>query len=165
MKLPKKLLLTTLFVAIAMPSFAYNWYAPNSFDTVKKDSWDYRTVYTLCEAGKAPDYSLGFFDKELTRYELASVIKNILEHQEEADDTETLQRLKKDYARELEALGYKEKKKKPSDGVKPLFEIHGDSRIRYNSQSEADARARVNGTWHIGKTDIVAGGKAGKGNS
>ena len=161
----KKFLLTTLFATLTIQCFAYNWYAPNSFDTVKKDSWDYQAVYTLCEKGEAPDYSVGFFDKELTRYELASVIKNILDHQEDTEDNDTLIRLKKDYARELEALGYRDKKKKPSDGVKPLFEIHGDSRVRYNSQSEADARARINGTWHIGKTDIVAGGKAGKGNS
>lgn len=158
----KKFLLTALLATIAIPCFAYNWYAPNSFDTVKKDSWAYHAVYTLCEKGEAPDYSLGFFDKELTRYELASVIKNILEHQEETDDNDTLQRLKKEYARELEAQGYREKKKKSADSVKPLFEIHGDSRVRYHSESEADARARINGTWHIGKTDIIAGGKTGK---
>lgn len=156
----KKILLTVLFATMTIQAFAYNWYAPNSFDMVKKDSWDYQTVYTLCEKGEAPDYTVGFFDKELTRYELASVIKNILENSNNQVDAETQDRLKKEYKRELDALGYREKKEKPDDGVTPLFEIHGDSRVRYNSKSEADARARVNGTWHIGKTDIVAGGKA-----
>ncbi len=152
--------ITLLFAALAANTFAYNWYAPNSFDTVKKDSWDYKAAYTLCEEGKAPDYTTSFFTKELTRYEIASVIKNVLDNQKEAKPDEDLLKLKKAYSRELEALGYKEPKKKGSD-AKPILEISGDTRVRYNSDSAADARARVNTKWHIGgKTDVVVGGKA-----
>ncbi len=73
-----------IFAAICLLSFrltaaAYNTYAPNSWDTVKKEAWDYQAVYDLCEKGRAPDYDRNFFDRgSLTRYELASVLKNIL---------------------------------------------------------------------------------------
>lgn len=152
--------MAALLTALGVNTFAYNWYAPNSFDTVKKDSWDYKAAYTLCEEGKAPDYTTSFFSKELTRYEIASVIKNVLDNQTDVAADENLAKLKKEYSRELEALGYKEPQKKGSN-VKPIFEISGDTRVRYNSDSEADARARVNTKWHIaGKTDVTIGGKA-----
>ena len=60
----------------------------------------------------------------------------------------------------LEAQGYREKKKE--EERKPILEISGDTRVRYKNDSGSDARTRVNTTWHIGKTDIVAGGSAEK---
>ena len=51
----KILLLASLFTACAIEAFAYNVYAPNSFDTVSKGNYAYKTVYTMCEQGKAPD--------------------------------------------------------------------------------------------------------------
>ncbi len=48
----KILLLASLFTACAIEAFAYNVYAPNSFDTVAKGNYA-TTVYTMCEAGKA----------------------------------------------------------------------------------------------------------------
>lgn len=43
-----------IFAAICLLSFrltaaAYNTYAPNSWDIVKKEAWDYQAVYDLCE--------------------------------------------------------------------------------------------------------------------
>ncbi len=157
----KKLLLALLLTAAATSASAYTWSAPNSFDTVRKGSWDYKAAYTLCQEGKAPDYTTAFFDRELTRYELASVIKNALDYTEPPERSEDLNKLKKAYERELEAQGYTEKKKRGSD-AKPLYEIHGDTRLRTGSE-KTDARARVEGTWHITRnTDVVAGGKAEK---
>lgn len=49
----KILLLASLFTACAIEAFAYNVYAPNSFDTVSKGNYAYKTVYTMCEQGKA----------------------------------------------------------------------------------------------------------------
>lgn len=94
----------------------------------------------------------------MTRYELASVIKDMLEHHNEKDkDHESLMKLKKEYARELEALGYKEEKKIPEG--KPMLEMSGGGRIRYNSDGNADGRVRVNTRWRIGDdTTINAGG-------
>ena len=106
-----------IFAAICLLSFrltaaAYNTYAPNSWDTVKKEAWDYQAVYDLCEKGRAPDYDRNFFNRgSLTRYELASVLKNILEAEKKGaafteEEKKKLIRLKKEYARELDALGY-----------------------------------------------------------
>ncbi len=156
----KKLILTLLLAIACVPAWAAPWDAPNSFEIVKESSWDYRAARALTEEGKAPAYTTAFFDKALTRYEIASVVKNILESVPAKDQTEDMAKLKKEYARELEAQGYREKKKK--DERKPILEISGDTRVRYKNDSGSDARARVNTTWHIGKTDIVAGGSAEK---
>ena len=85
-------------------------------------------------------------------------MKNILESVPAKDQTEDMARLTKEYTLELEAQGYREKKEER----KPILEISGDTRVRYKNDSGSDARARVNTTWHIGKTDIVAGGSAEK---
>ena len=161
-KICTKLIFTALLM-MSTPAFAYPWSAPNSFETVKKDGWDYKAAYVLCEKGQAPDYTVAFFDKELTRYELASVIKNALEHTPEESRSEELNKLKKSYSRELESQGYTEKKKRrTASAVKPIYEIHGDTRVRTGSE-KSDARARVEGTWHIGgNTDISVGGKTEK---
>lgn len=114
---------------------------------------------TLCREGKAPSYTTDFFSRgSMTRYELASVIKDMLEHHNEKDkDHESLMKLKKEYARELEALGYREEKKIPEG--KPMLEMSGDGRIRYNSDGDADGRVRVNTRWRIGDdTTVNAGG-------
>lgn len=111
----KTVFLTVLLAAASITGFAYNLYAPNSFDSVSPKSWDYRTVETLCREGKAPSYTADFFSRgSMTRYELASVIKDMLEHHNEKDkDHESLMKLKKEYTRELEALGYREEKRFP----------------------------------------------------
>lgn len=95
-----------IFAAICLLSFrltaaAYNTYAPNSWDIVKKEAWDYQAVYDLCEKGRAPDYDRNFFNRgSLTRYELASVLKNILEAEKKGaafteEEKKKLIRLKK----------------------------------------------------------------------
>lgn len=156
----KKLILTLLLAIACVPAWASPWDAPNSFEIVKESSRDYQTARALTEEGKAPAYTTAFFDKTLTRYEIASVVKNILESVPAKDQTEDMARLKKEYTRELEAQGYREKKKK--EERKPILEISGDTRVRYKNDSGSDARARVNTTWHIGKTDITAEGSAEK---
>ncbi|MEE3453018.1 hypothetical protein [Dialister sp.] len=146
----KKLFLTLLFAAASFTAFAYNPYAPNSFDSVNPKSWDYQTALSLCREGKAPDYDERFFNRgEITRYELAGVVKNLLENNsQKGDDGQKLAKLKKEYARELESLGYHEEKKKP--GGTPIFEIGGDGRIRYNNDGKADARVRIETRANIG---------------
>ena len=123
-------------------------------------SYEYLYLRLLKYVLETPAYTTAFFDKTLTRYEIASVVKNILESVPAKDQTEDMARLKKEYTRELEAQGYREKKKK--EERKPILEISGDTRVRYKNDSGSDARARVNTTWHIGKTDIVAEGSAEK---
>lgn len=153
-----------IFAAICLLSFrltaaAYNTYAPNFWDIVKKEAWDYQAVYDLCEKGRAPDYDRNFFNRgSLTRYELASVLKNILEAEKKGaafteEEKKKLIRLKKEYARELDALGYRDEKGKKE----PVIEIEGDARVRWTKGEENDARIRTGAKWTIGNSTYIQG--------
>lgn len=46
----KKIIFAALwFLSFSLTAAAYNTYAPNSWDTVKKEAWDYQAAYDLCE--------------------------------------------------------------------------------------------------------------------
>ena len=126
----KKIIFAALwFLSFSLTAAAYNTYAPNSWDTVKKEAWDYQAVYDLCEKGCAPGYDVNFFNRgSLTRYELASVLKDI-----------------------LEALGYSDEKKEP------VIEIRGDARVRWAKGEENDARIRTGAKWNIGNSTYIQG--------
>lgn len=154
----KKIIFAALwFLSFNLTAAAYNTYAPNSWDTVKKEAWDYQAVYDLCEKGCAPDYDRNFFNRgSLTRYELASVLKNILEAEKKGstltdEEKKKLARLKKEYIRELDALGYSDEKKEP------VIEIRGDARVRWAKGEENDARIRTGAKWNIGNSTYIQG--------
>lgn len=125
----------------------------------KKEAWDYQAVYDLCEKGRAPDYDRNFFNRgSLTRYELASVLKNILEAEKKGaafteEEKKKLIRLKKEYARELDALGYSDEKGKKE----PAIEISSDARVRWTKGEENDARIRTGAKWNIGNSTYIQG--------
>lgn len=154
----KKIIFAALwFLSFSLTAAAYNTYAPNSWDTVKKEAWDYQAVYDLCEKGCAPGYDRNFFDRgSLTRYELASVLKDILEAEKKGstltdEERKKLARLKKEYIRELDALGYSDEKKEP------VIEIRGDARVRWTKGEENDARIRTGAKWNIGNSTYIQG--------
>ena len=133
----KKIIFAALwFLSFSLTATAYNTYAPNSWDTVKKEAWDYQAVYDLCEKGCAPGYDVNFFNRgSLTRYELASVLKDILE------------------AEKKDALGYSDEKEKKE----PIIEISGDARVRWTKGEENDARIRTGAKWNIGNSTYIQG--------
>ena len=154
----KKIIFAALwFLSFSLTAAAYNTYAPNSWDTVKKEAWDYQAVYDLCEKGCAPGYDVNFFNRgSLTRYELASVLKDILEAEKRGstltdEERKKLARLKKEYIRELDALGYSDEKKEP------VIEIEGDARVRWTKGEENDARIRTGAKWNIGNSTYIQG--------
>lgn len=154
----KKIIFAALwFLSFSLTAAAYNTYAPNSWDTVKKEAWDYQAVYDLCEKGCAPGYDVNFFNRgSLTRYELASVLKDILEAEKKGstltdEERKKLARLKKEYIRELDALGYSDEKKEP------VIEIRGDARVRWTKGEENDARIRTGAKWNIGNSTYIQG--------
>ena len=154
----KKIIFAALwFLSFNLTAAAYNTYAPNSWDTVKKEAWDYQAVYDLCEKGCAPGYDVNFFNRgSLTRYELASVLKDILEAEKKGstltdEERKKLARLKKEYIRELDALGYSDEKKEP------VIEIRGDARVRWTKGEENDARIRTGAKWNIGNSTYIQG--------
>ena len=154
----KKIIFAALwFLSFSLTAAAYNTYAPNSWDTVKKEAWDYQAVYDLCEKGCAPGYDVNFFNRgSLTRYELASVLKDILEAEKKGstltdEERKKLAHLKKEYIRELDALGYSDEKKEP------VIEIRGDARVRWTKGEENDARIRTGAKWNIGNSTYIQG--------
>lgn len=90
----------------------------------KKEAWDYQAVYDLCEKGRAPDYDRNFFDRgSLTRYELASVLKNILEAEKKGstltdEERKKLAHLKKNTSVNWMRSGTVMKKKRKSPLLK-----------------------------------------------
>lgn len=149
----------TLVPFFQSDSCRLQYHAPNSWDTVKKEAWDYQAAYDLCEKGRAPDYDRNFFDRgSLTRYELASVLKNILEAEKKGstltdEERKKLAHLKKEYIRELDALGYSDEKEKKE----PVIEISGDARVRWTKGEENDARIRTGAKWNIGNSTYIQG--------
>lgn len=109
--------------------------------------------------GCAPGYDVNFFNRgSLTRYELASVLKDILEAEKKGstltdEERKKLARLKKEYIRELDALGYSDEKEKKE----PVIEIRGDARVRWAKGEENDARIRTGAKWNIGNSTYIQG--------
>lgn len=149
------------FLILSTEIFAYNFYAPNSWETVDPKSWHYQALYQMCRENKAPSYTEDFFSRGmLTRYEMASLLKDILENKEQSgfdeESKKTLDKLKKEYSRELHVLGWKEEKNK--DRNEPIVEIGGDARIRWRKGEGTDARVRAGGRWNVGENTYIEGG-------
>ena len=147
------------FLSFSLTAAAYNTYAPNSWDTVKKKPGTIRPFTTFVKKGRAPDYDRNFFDRgSLTRYELASVLKK---YSRSGEKGSTLYRRReeetcpseKEYIRELDALGYSDEKKKKE----PIIEISGDARVRWTKGEENDARIRTGAKWNIGNSTYIQG--------
>ena len=85
--LMKRLLVLALTLAAlaAGTAMAYNPYAPNQFDAMERNSWEYKTAYSLTQAGFmggnlskfAPSYSL-------TRYEMMEMVETALKERDRA---------------------------------------------------------------------------------
>ncbi|MCI5836924.1 MAG: hypothetical protein MR209_03720 [Veillonellaceae bacterium] len=131
---------------------AYNAYAPNSFDEVERNTAAYRAVAVWVADGRVPGYTSEDLAREhLSRYEFARVIVAALNDAElvATADAAEVAAVRKGYARELEALGYGERKK-----AKP-FTIEGDVRLRHTDDGESrnDARIRIGAKYTIGADD------------
>ena len=78
----KKVAALLLGIGIGMmpwTTFAYNHYAPNSFDEVERYTEGYQAAATLIEAGAAPGYDATLLERpHLTRFELARAVAAML---------------------------------------------------------------------------------------
>ena len=98
---------------------AFSVSAANPFADVEESSWGYQAVCRLSEEGVVAGYPDGTFrgDKNVTRYEMAEIVGKLLAARERltAEQQETVDRLAKEYAAELQNLGVRvselEKKK------------------------------------------------------
>lgn len=145
MKMNKRMLkvaVTTAMVAsIAVPAFA------NPFSDVPAKHWAYDAVTKLSQAGIVDGYSDGTFkgDKTITRYEMAQIVGKAMTKTMNTDQKATVERLKKEFAVELNTMGVK------VDGMQEqidnMVKISGDARVRTfetaNNGDYTDYRARV----------------------
>lgn len=120
----KKLFCGTLVPFFQSDSCRLQYLCAELLGYCKKEAWDYQAVYDLCEKGRAPDYDRNFFDRgSLTRYELASVLKNILEAEKKGstltdEERKKLAHLKKNTSVNWMRSGTVMKKKRKSPLLK-----------------------------------------------
>ena len=136
MKMNKRMLkvavVSALTVAFAVPAFA------NPFTDVPAKHWAYDSVNKLAQAGIVDGYGDGTFrgDKTMTRYEMAQIVAKAMTKSLNADQKETLDKLSKEFATELNSLGVKVDglQKQIDDQVK----ISGNARLRHLNQDGVD---------------------------
>jgi len=89
------LLVCVLLGLMAGTACAYNPYAPNQFDTMERNSWEFKTVYSLSQAGLT-GADMHKFDKSyaLTRYEMTQMVAAAMKHRS-AGTTEQRQQIDK----------------------------------------------------------------------
>ena len=79
------LMLSVFTVCMLMTVSAYNPYAPNQFDTMDKNTWEYQYVYDLSRDGlTGADMSKFASSYKLTRYEMAQLIAAAKENRSKA---------------------------------------------------------------------------------
>lgn len=149
-------------------SAAFSVSAANPFADVEESSWGYRAVCRLSEEGVVAGYPDGTFrgDKNVTRYEMAEIIGKLLAARERltAEQQETVDRLAKEYAAELQNLGVRvselEKKK---GNISFLTEIRVQGIDRYDNVYTGDkhyelgTRIRLNSFGQVNDRTTVYG--------
>lgn len=147
---------------------AFSVSAANPFADVEESSWGYRAVCRLSEEGVVAGYPDGTFrgDKNVTRYEMAEIIGKLLASRERltAEQQETVDRLAKEYAAELQNLGVRvselEKKK---GNISFLTEIRVQGIDRYDNVYTGDkhyelgTRIRLNSFGQVNDRTTVYG--------
>lgn len=147
---------------------AFSVSAANPFADVEESSWGYRAVCRLSEEGVVAGYPDGTFrgDKNVTRYEMAEIIGKLLAARERltAEQQETVDRLVKEYAAELQNLGVRvselEKKK---GNISFLTEIRVQGIDRYDNVYTGDkhyelgTRIRLNSFGQVNDRTTVYG--------
>lgn len=147
---------------------AFSVSAANPFADVEESSWGYQAVCRLSEEGVVAGYPDGTFrgDKNVTRYEMAEIVGKLLASRERltAEQQETVDRLAKEYAAELQNLGVRvselEKKK---GNINFLTEIRVQGIDRYDNVYTGDkhyelgTRIRLNSFGQVNDRTTVYG--------
>lgn len=87
---------------------AYNPYAPNPFDTMERNSWEYTSLCTLSKDGlTGADMSKFSPTYSLTRYEMAQMVETAMRNRSRATaaQKETIDKLAEVFADDLKYAG------------------------------------------------------------
>ena len=108
------------FVIMTMGSAAaYNPYAPNQFDTMDRNSWEYTSLCTLTKEG----YSL-------TRYEMAQMVQAAIHNRNRATDEqkEVIDKLANEFANDLQYTENNAKTTESSEGIPFAWQKGGNTK-------------------------------------
>ncbi|WP_370850000.1 S-layer homology domain-containing protein [Megasphaera sp.] len=131
-------------------------FAANPFVDVPTDSWAYKSVVELADAGIIQGVDGQYFqgNRNITRYEAAEMVAKAMAHMDKAsvEQRALINKLADEYADELNNLGVRVSALENRVGN---VKLTGDARIRYIHQSEGD-RVKDTAKQPVAKgTDVV----------
>ena len=114
-------------------------FAANPFVDVPSDSWAYKSVVELADAGIIQGVDGSYFQggRNITRYEAAEMVAKAMAHMDKAsvEQRALINKLADEYAAELNNLGVRVAALENKVGN---VKLTGDARIRYQHQSDND---------------------------
>lgn len=120
-------------------------FAANPFVDVPTDSWAYKSVVELADAGIIQGVDGSYFqgDRNITRYEAAEMTAKAMAHMDKAsvEQRALINKLADEYADELNSLGVRVSNLENKVGN---VKLTGDARIRYRYQNGNDSRENDN---------------------
>lgn len=126
-------------------------FAANPFVDVPTDSWAYKSVVELADAGIIQGVDGSYFqgDRNITRYEAAEMTAKAMAHMDKAsvEQRALINKLADEYADELNSLGVRVANLEKKVGN---VKLTGDARIRFQHQdtsSEASTGYKKDASW------------------
>jgi hypothetical protein len=126
-------------------------FAANPFVDVPSDSWAYKSVVELADAGIIQGVDGSYFqgDRNITRYEAAEMTAKAMAHMDKAsvEQRALINKLADEYADELNNLGVRVSNLENRVGN---VKLTGDARVRYQYQSKGarnDAGIKNDDSW------------------
>ena len=120
-------------------------FAANPFVDVPSDSWAYKSVVELADAGIIQGVDGSYFqgERNITRYEAAEMVAKAMAHMDKAsvEQRALINKLADEYADELNNLGVRVSNLENKIGN---VKLTGDARIRYKYQN---GRTENDGSW------------------
>lgn len=133
----KKKIIATLVAAMAVGATCA--FAANPFVDVPTDSWAYKSVVELADAGIIQGVDGSYFqgDRNITRYEAAEMTAKAMAHMDKAsvEQRALINKLADEYADELNSLGVRVSNLEKRVGN---VKLTGDTRIRFQHQNGND---------------------------
>lgn len=164
----KKQVVCTLTAALAVTSLSA--LAANPFVDVPSDSWAYKSVVELADAGIIQGVDGQYFQghRNITRYEAAEMVAKAMAHMDKAsvEQRALINKLADEYADELNNLGVRVTNLENRVGNTRVF---GDAFVRYRYQngnkkndSSWDTRFRIRAQGQVNdRTKVTAGVSTG----
>ena len=113
-------------------------FAANPFVDVPSDSWAYKSVVELADAGIIQGVDGQYFQgqRNITRYEAAEMVAKAMAHQDKAtvEQRALINKLADEYADELNSLGVRVSALENKVGN---VKLSGDARVRYQYQNKS----------------------------